>query len=119
MKKFLIIVIVIVAVVAMAKTVPDKKAHKKAMMEAVKEYVDEEATNRMGDNVLTDLGKGIVNKTVEVALNSKLEVDNYLICNTTHVKMGDETKVLSFGILGHVFTFDKQMLREALESSAK
>jgi flagellar biosynthesis GTPase FlhF len=89
------------------------------MMEAVKEYVDEEATNRMGDNVLTDLGKGIVNKTVEVALNSKLEVDNYLICNTTHVKMGDETKVLSFGILGHVFTFDKQMLREALEASAK
>jgi hypothetical protein len=119
MKKLLIGIIVIVAVVAMAKTVPDKKAHKKAMMEAVKEYVDEEATNRMGDNVLTDLGKGIVNKTVEVALNSKLEVDNYLICNTTHVKMGDETKVLSFGIIGHVFTFDKQMLREALEASAK
>lgn len=55
MKKLLIGIIVIVAVVAMAKTVPDKKAHKKAMMEAVKEYVDEEATERMGDNVLTDL----------------------------------------------------------------
>ena len=119
MKKLLIGIIVIVAVVAMAKTVPDKKAHKKAMMEAVKEYVDEEATERMGNNVLTDLGKGIVNKTIEVALNSKLEVDNYLVCNTTHVKMGDETQILSLGILGHVFTFDKQMLRDALEASAK
>ena len=115
MKKLLIGIIVIVAVVAMAKTVPDKKAHKKAMMEAV----NEEATERMGDNVLTDLGKGIVTKTIEVALNSKLEVDNYLVCNTTHVKMDGETQILSLGILGHVFTFDKQMLRDALEASAK
>ena len=35
MKKFLIIVIVIVAVVAMAKTVPDKKAHKNGGCEGV------------------------------------------------------------------------------------
>lgn len=120
MKKFLIYAIVLIAVIAMAKTVPDKKAHKKAMMEAVKAYVDEEASERgMGDNILTDLGKGIVNKTIEVALNSKLEVDNYLIFNTTHVELDDETQVLSLGVLGHVFTFDKQMLRDALEASAK
>lgn len=120
MKKFLIGAIAFVLIIAMVKTVPDKKAHKKAMMEAVKEYVDEETKERgMGDNILTDLGKGIVNKTIEVALNSKLEVDNYLIFNTTHVELDDETKTLSLGILGHVFTFDKQMLRDALESSAK
>ena len=58
-------------------------------------------------------------RTIEVALNSKLEVDNYLIFNTTHVQLGEETKTLSLGILGHVFTFDKQMLRDALEASAK
>ncbi len=120
MKKFLIGAVVLIAVIAMAKTVPDKKAHKKAMMEAVKAYVDEEATERgMGDNILTDLGKGIVNKTIEVALNSKLEVDNYLIFNTTHVELDGEPQVLSLGIFNHVFTFDKQMLRDALEASAK
>ena len=88
MKKFLIYAIVLIAVIAMAKTVPDKKAHKKAMMEAVKAYVDEEASER-------------------------------LIFNTTHVELDDETQVLSLGVLGHVFTFDKQMLRDALEASAK
>ncbi|MBR3003848.1 MAG: hypothetical protein IKH67_02115, partial [Lachnospiraceae bacterium] len=37
--------------------VPDKAAHKAAMMEAVKAYVDEEAENRgFGDNALTKLG---------------------------------------------------------------
>jgi hypothetical protein len=120
MKKFLIYAIVLIAVIAMAKTVPDKKAHKKAMMEAVKAYVDEEASERgMGDNILTDLGKGIVNKTIEVALNSKLEVDNYFLFNTTHVELGDETKTLSLGVFGHVFTFDKEMLRDALEEAAQ
>lgn len=120
MKKYLIGAILLILVIAMVKTVPDKKAHKKAMMEAVKEYVDEEAKERgFGDNVLTDLGKGILNKTIEVALNSKLEVNNYLLFNTTSVEMDDESKTLSLGILGHVFTFDKEMLRDALEASAK
>lgn len=120
MKKYLIGAILLIVVIAMAKTVPDKKAHKKAMMEAVKAYVDEEAENKgFGDNVLTDLGKGIVNKTIEVALNSKLEVNNYLIFNTTSVELDDESKTLSLGMFNHVFTFDKEMLRDALEAAAK
>ena len=120
MKKYLIGAILLIVVIAMVKTVPDKKAHKKAMMEAVKEDVDEEAENKgFGDNVLTDLGKGIVNKTIEVALNSKLEVNNYLIFNTTSVELDDESKTLSLGMFNHVFTFDKEMLRDALEAAAK
>ena len=120
MKKLLICAIVLLIAVVMGKTVPDKKAHKQAMMEAVKAFVDDEASQRgLGDNVLTDLGKGIVNKTIEVALNSKLEVDNYLLFNTTFVELGDERKTLSLGVFGHVFTFDKEMLREALEESTK
>ena len=120
MKKLLICAIVLLIAVVMGKTVPDKKAHKQAMMEAVKAFVDDEASQRgLGDNVLTDLGKGIVNKTIEVALNSKLEVDNYLLFNTTFVELGDERKTLSLGAFGHVFTFDKEMLREALEESTK
>ena len=88
-------------------------------MKAVNEFVEEEAEQRIGDNILANLSKGIVNKTIEVALNSKLEVDNYLLFNTTFVELGDERKTLSLGILGHVFTFDKEMLRDALEESAK
>jgi len=119
-KKILIGIALVALAITMGRTVPDKKAHKEAMMEAVKAYVDDEATQRgLGDNILTDLGKGIVNKTIEVALNSKLEVDNYFLFNTTHVDLGDETKTLSLGVLGYVFTFDKEMLREALKESAQ
>lgn len=120
MKKVIIVVLCLIVAVVMVKTVPDKKAHKKAMMEAVREYVDEEATKHgFGNNVLVNLGKDIVTKTIEVALNSKLKVDNYLLFNTTYVKLDGKKKTLSLGLLGHVFTFDKQMLRDALEASAK
>ena len=118
-KKILIGIALVALAITMGRTVPDKKAHKEAMMEAVRAYVDDEAIEHgLGDNILTDLGKGIVNKTIEVALNSKLEVDNYFLFNTTHVELGDETKTLSLGVFGHVFTFDKEMLRDALEEAA-
>ena len=118
MKKYLIIVALLLMAVLMVLTRPEKAAHKKAMMSAVREFVEEEADNRnLGDNVLTDLGKGIVNKTVETALNSKLEMNDYYLFNTTHVRLKGEDQLLSVGLFGHVFTFDKKMLREKLEES--
>lgn len=116
----MVIVVVLLVAVLMTQMVPDKAAHKEAMMKAVREYVDEEAADRgLGDNALTNLGKSIVNKTVEVALNSKLEVNNYYIFNTTHINQVGNGRTLSVGIFGHVFTFDKKMLRESLEQAAK
>ena len=119
MKKLLVVVIVLLVAVLMALTVPDKQAHKEAMMKAVEEYVSEEAENRFGDNVLTNLGKNVAVKTIELALNSKLEVHNYLLLNTTSVHLKDKDQLLSVGLFGHVFTFDKEMLREKLEESLK
>ena len=120
MKKLIACVIILLVAVLMVLTRPAKAAHKEAMMKAVKEYVDEESENRgLGDNVLTDLGKGIVNKTIEAALNSKLKMHDYFLFNTTYVKMKGEEQLLSVGLLGMVFTFDKQMLRDKLEESTR
>ena len=120
MKKLLILVAVLLVAVLMVLTRPDKAAHKEAMMKAVKEFVDEEAGNRgFGDNVLTDLGKGIVNKTIETALNAKLKMNDYYLFNTTYVRLKGENQLLSVGLFGQVITFDKQMLREKLEEATK
>ena len=119
MKKLIGLVIIVVIAFVMAMTVPDKKAHKSAMMKAVKEYVDEEAANRgFADNGLTRVGKNLVVKTIEEVLSNKLRVTNYFLFNTTHIEMKEKDKLLSVGVFGHVFTFDKEMLRDALEGSA-
>ena len=110
MKKLLSIFIVLLLAVLMTITVPSKQAHKEAMMEAVKEFVDEEAEERFGDNVLTNLGKSVTVKTIELALNTKLKEHNYLVLNTTYVRLRGEEKLLSLGLFGHVFTFDKEIL---------
>ena len=82
MKKLLIVVIVLLVAVLMTQTVPSKQEHKEAMMKAVEEYVEEEAENRgFSDNMLTNLGKNVVIKTIQTALNSKLKVNNYYLLN--------------------------------------
>lgn len=120
MKKLLWIVIVLLVAVVMAVTAPAEEKHKEAMMKAVREYVDEEAESRgFGNNGITQLGKNVVVQAVKTALNSKLKFDNYYLFNMTHVKLDGEDKTLSLGILGHVFTFDKDMLRENLEEATR
>lgn len=117
MKKYLLIIIVLLVAVLMVLTVPDKAKHKEAMMEAINEYVEEEAVDKLGDTVLARLGKGVIVKTVETALNSKLKIENYYLFNKTYVRLNGEDQMLSLGMFGHVFTFDKEMLREKLEEA--
>ena len=120
MKQLLTLVIILLIAVLMTQTVPDKKAHKEAMMKAIKEYVDEKAEeNGFGNNVLTKIGKAVVNTGIEVALNTKLKVHNYYLLNTTTVHMDGKDQLLSVGLLGQVITFDKEMLKERLEKADK
>lgn len=118
MKKWLVIVAVLLVAVLMSQTVPDKQAHKEAMMKAINEFVEEEAQEKgFGDNLLTDIGKGVVVKAAEVALNTKLRVNNYYLFNTTYVRLKGKDQILSAGLFGHVFTFDKEMLKEKLQEA--
>ena len=118
MKKLLALVAVLLVALLMTQTVPDKQAHKEAMMKAITEFVDAEAEDRgFGDNLLTNIGKGVIVKTAEVALNTKLHVNNYYLFNTTSVHLKGKDQVLSLGLFGHVFTFDKEMLHEKLQEA--
>ena len=120
MKKLLTLVIILLIAVLMTQTVPDKKAHKEAMMEAIKEYVDEKAEEQgFGNNVLTKIGKAVVNTGIEVALNAKLKVHNYYLFNTTSVHLDGKDQLLSVGLFGQVITFDKDMLKERIEKADK
>ncbi|MBR5351671.1 MAG: DUF4359 domain-containing protein [Prevotella sp.] len=120
MKKLLVLILIVALAIFMVLTCPDKKAHKKAMMKAVTEYIDEESDERgFGKNILTDIGKGVVRSAASAAIDMKLKVDNYYLFNTTHINMNGEKKLLSVGLLGKVITFDKEMLREALEKGDK
>ena len=95
-----------------------KESPQRGYDEGFKEYVDEKAEEKgFGNNVLTTIGKAVVNKGIEVALNTKLKVHNYYLFNTTSVRMVGKDQLLSVGVLGMVLTFDKDMLKERLEKA--
>lgn len=120
MKKLLTIVIILLIAILMTQTVPNKEAHKAVMMKAIKEYVDEEVANHgIPGTFLTRLGKDAVNNTLELVLDSKIKVHNYYLFNTTTMNMDGKDQLSSVGIFGHVFTFDKDMLRERLQNANK
>lgn len=119
MKKIIVIIIVLVVALLMTQTVPDKASHKTAMMEAIKDYVEEEAENRLGDNIFADLSKVLANNSIKVVLNTKLKEHNYYLFNTTSMRLKGKDQLMSVGLLGHVFTFDKEMLRERLKEAEK
>ena len=119
MKKLLVVLILLMVAVIMILTRPDKELHKEAMLKAIEEYVEEESVDRLGDNVLAKISKGVVVKTAETALNSKLKEHNYFIFNTTSVRLKGQDNTLSLGLFGKVITFDKEMIREKLEDALK
>jgi hypothetical protein len=120
MKKLLFLVLIVGVAIIMSLTKPDKKAHKEAMMKAIAEYVDDEAEDRgFGNNVLTNLGKSVVRSAASLAIDLKLKLDDYFVVNATHIRMDGKDQMLSLGLFGKVITFDKNMLREALEKCDK
>ena len=119
MKKLIIVLIVLLVAVLMIETRPAKEKHKEAMMKAIEEYVDEESKDRLGDHVLAKISRGVVVKTAETALNSKLKENNYFLFNTTSVRLSGKDNILSLGLFGMVFTFDKEMIRDKLDEALK
>ncbi len=117
MKKLLSIIIVLLIAVLMVLTTPDKKAHKAAMMEAIQEYVEEEAESRLGKNVLADLSSVLANNSIKALLNYKLKLHDYYLFTTTTMRMDGKDQLMSVGLFRHVFTFDKEMLKERLQKA--
>lgn len=119
MKKLLSIIIILLIGIIMVLTRPSKEEHREAMLKVVKEYVDEETSRAIGINLFGRVGSDILVRTMGVLLDTQLKENNYYFFNTTSVYFKGKEQMLSVGLFGHVFTFDKEMLREKLEPALK
>ena len=119
MNKLLSIIIILLIGIIMVLTRPSKEEHREAMLKVVKEYVDEETSRAIGINLFGRVGSDILVRTMGVLLDTQLKENNYYFFNTTSVYFKGKEQMLSVGLFGHVFTFDKEMLREKLEPALK
>ena len=105
-KEKLFNIIPVAVLLLLCFTNPSKTKHVEAihteLMKVLEQQGGSEAT------VYASLGAGIIDKV----LVSKLDVSNYFIFSIGSLQDGTKSKMVSFGILGHVFTsgLDKEAL---------
>ena len=111
MKKFLIFLLVLLGIGAVAVvTCPDKEAHKEAIKNVIKEAISEElgaSSESDLSGVLSSLGSSVSGWI----LDSSLSVENHFVYSVGKYTGGKEPQTVSVGVFGHVFTFSKEDLK--------
>lgn len=114
MKKFLIVLLVLLGIGAVAVvTCPDKEAHKDAILNVVKEKIDEEVSAG-SQNDLSNILSGIGSSVSGWIIDKGLTVENHFVYSVGKFNSGKEEKTVSVGVFGHVFTFSKEDLEREL-----
>lgn len=108
----LILVLAAMAIGLMA-TCPTEQDHREAITKEMNRFF-KESTDNQGD-AWGIIGNIISQKIVGVVVDNLIEVDNYGVCSVGSITFKGKTHRVSFGILGHVFTFDADDIQRALE----
>lgn len=101
----------------MCATCPDHDAHS----EALKNLLNKTLTAELSKDVSTEedagwamFGSMIGTGIGGLVIDNILSVENYFVCSIGTITYGGETRIVSVGLLNHVFTMrDKQVLQAA------
>lgn len=117
MKKFLVFILFLaVIVVGLVFTCPTKQQHVDAVMNEVNGLMSDAASDVGLD---TDSGWGMVGKMAigslaQNYLESQLYYNNYFVFSTCQITFNGKTSTTSVGVFNHVFTTDKEKMKEKL-----
>ena len=109
MKKLIGLIIFVGLIVFLYSSCPDKKDHTEALSDSVTQILGEQVpgfdasmiSNIPGfDGVMQFLGDNIV------------DVDNYFLFSLGRMELNGKEQVVSFGIGGHVFTFNDKIVKD-------
>jgi hypothetical protein len=101
-KGVLSILIGLVILFGFILTCPNKEDHKQAIVGKV-ETVIKSDTVADDMNALKMIGGAVISKMIEVAADKMVTVDNYFIFSLGSVRYHGEKRLVSIGILHHVF----------------
>lgn len=119
MRNFLLFILIIVFISGFCViSCPDKEAHSEAIMENVNELIDEEATKDVtneSEKALALLASSLVSGISNLVIDSRLSVDNYFLFSIGRVTFEGESRIVSIGMLNHVFTDINDNLKKEIE----
>lgn len=119
MKNLLLFTLIIVFIAGFCVvSCPDKEAHSEAIMENVNELIDEEATKDVtneSEKALALLALSLVSGISNLVIDSRLSVGNYFLFSIGRVTFEGESRIVSIGVLNHVFTDINDNLKKEIE----
>lgn len=117
MKKLFNLILFVLLIGFLYVTCPDDSAHVDALSEALPEYFKEQIGL---DNEYSELKNNPAMQNLINTLAPKLvDVDNYLLVSIGREKFSGEDQIVSFGIGGHVFTFNDEIVKKGADFAKK
>ena len=122
MKKFLFLIVFLAVVAgALIATCPDRNAHLEAIKSVVSEVANEEMDKQ--SNILTtglaSISTMLIINMADTYLKSNLIIRDHTLFNIGYISYNDDLRMISFGILNHVFTLDKETAKEMMKEKAE
>ncbi len=122
MKKFLFLIVFLAVVAgALIATCPDRNAHLEAIKSVVSEVANEEM-DKQSNILTTGLASISTMLTINIAdsyLKSNLIIRDHTFYNIGYINYNDDLRMISFGILNHVFTLDKETAKEIMKEKTE
>jgi hypothetical protein len=114
-KGVLILLVVLVIIFGIILTCPNKADHKAAIVEKVTNVLK---TDTVTNGIFSFVTNAVVTKVVGTAADNLLSVDNYFIFSLGTIRYNGEKRVVSIGILHHVFClFREKDLEDMIEKN--
>lgn len=88
----------------LAVTCPDSGQHRDAVGDEVNRLLSAQLDSTMGDGVLGSIMKPVGGWLVDAYVLAELDVHNWLLFSYGTIEKDGETRLVSLGVLGHVFT---------------
>ena len=118
MKMVIGLIIFILAIFAI--TNPSADAHKEKVRTEASKAVEKavgSTDNNFFSQALRSVAKMMAGSMMDEAMNQLFEYHNYIVCSTGSVEFNGKPHIVSFGILGNVYTMNADDMVKALESA--
>lgn len=103
--------------IILAITNPDKDDHCRAITKVSRTWMTETVNDLGGTGIIGGIVKVGSTQLIRTAINQFVDVDNYVLFSMGYIDTGAEKSRVSLGILGHVFTFDKNQIDDKLQEA--
>lgn len=111
------LIVIAVLAILLAVTNPTKDDHCRAITSVSRSWMSQTIEEMGGSGVIGGLLKVGSTQLIRGVVNQVVEVDNYVLFSLGYIDTGAEKSRISLGIMGHVFTFDKNQINEKLQEA--